>query len=334
MVVVSQTHRMSAWRTFKRLWDCAALIQSGGKPHALQDALARIGAFLLIVLIGCGKSQRTVIVYTSQDQIYAEPVFAEFTRQTGIKVLPVFDSESVKTAGLAQRVIAERDNPRADIFWSNEEMISHHLAELGALDTNAWATAGFRTRRLIINTNFVSQKEAPKSLDELTNSKWAGKVALAYPIYGTTAAHFVALRQGWGDDRFGAWCKALVANRPFVVDGNSVVVRMVGAGEAWIGLTDSDDFAAGLHNNLPIASAPLCNDLLTVPSSVGIVRGAPHHSEAEAFYNFAQSEAAVKRLVADKALEGVNAPANAMKLKQPAAIDETRELLKTIFARE
>src|SRR6185436_13408189 len=144
----------------------------------------------LALLAGCTKSQRTVVVYTSQDQIYAEPVLAEFTRQTGIKVLPVFDSESVKTAGLAQRLLAEKENPKADVFWSNEEMISRHLGELGALDTNAWATAGYRTRRLIVNTNFVALKDAPKSLAELTNPKWAGKLAMAYPIYGTTAAHF------------------------------------------------------------------------------------------------------------------------------------------------
>ena len=288
----------------------------------------------LTLLAGCTKSQRTVVVYTSQDQIYAEPLLADFTRLTGIKVLPVFDSESVKTAGLAQRLIAEKDNPRADVFWSNEEMISHRLGELGALDTNAWVTAGYRTRRLVINTNFVSPQDAPKSLTELTNAKWAGKVAIAYPIYGTTAAHFVGLRQAWGDDRFRAWCKALAANKPFVVDGNSVVVRMVGAGEAWIGLSDSDDFAAGVRNGWPIASMPVGCDLLTIPSSVGIVRGAPHPAEAEAFFKFAQSEDAVKRLVANNALEGVAAPDKAMKLKQPAPVDDTRELKKTIFSRE
>jgi iron(III) transport system substrate-binding protein len=320
MVVVSQTHGMkTALKNSARFWSACAFAP-------LWIALS--------LIIGCGKSQRTVVVYTSQDQIYAEPLLTEFTRQTGIKVLPVFDSESVKTAGLAHRLIAEKENPRADVFWSNEEMISHHLAELGALDSNAWITAGYRTRRLVINTNFVSPQNAPKSLAELTNAKWAGKIALAYPIYGTTAAHFVGLRQAWGDERFRAWCKALAANKPFIVDGNSVVVRMVGAGEAWIGLSDSDDFAAGVRNGWPISSVPAGCDLLTIPSSVGIVRGAPHPAEAQAFFKFAQSEDAVKRLVADNALEGFAAPEKAMKLKQPAAVDDTRELLKTIFARE
>src|SRR5687767_6011524 len=95
--------------------------------------------FVALAFAGCAQNERVVVVYTSQDQIYAEPVFAEFTRETGIKVLPVFDSESVKTAGLMQRLLAEKDNPRADVFWSNEEMMSRHLADLGVLDTNSWA---------------------------------------------------------------------------------------------------------------------------------------------------------------------------------------------------
>src|SRR6476620_8062002 len=113
-------------------------------------------ALLALLLIGCGKSARTVVVYTSQDQIYAERLLAEFTRETGIRVLPLFDSESVKTAGLAQRLIAEKDNPKADIFWSNEEMIARQLVDRGVLDSNLWACVGSRSRRIVINTNKVS----------------------------------------------------------------------------------------------------------------------------------------------------------------------------------
>jgi len=290
--------------------------------------------FLISLLTACTHSNRTVVVYTSQDQIYAEPLLAEFTRQTGIQVLPVFDSESVKTAGLAQRLLAEKSNPRADIFWSNEEMVSWHLAELGALDTNAWAKAGYRTRRLIINTNFVSPANAPKSLAELTDPKWSGHVAMAYPVYGTTAAHMVALRESWGDQKWRVWCEKFAANKPFIVDGNSLVVRLVGNGEAWIGLTDSDDFAAGLANKLPIASLPITTDLLAIPTSVGIVNGAPHRAEAQEFSKFAVSTGTISALVKSGALEGSNCASNRLTLKQPAPLDETRALLEKLFARQ
>ena len=57
-----------------------------------------------------------VVVYAAQDQVYAEPVFAEFQKETGIKVKAVYDSEAVKTVGLANRLLAERSHPQCDMF--------------------------------------------------------------------------------------------------------------------------------------------------------------------------------------------------------------------------
>lgn len=289
---------------------------------------------VMFALCGCAEKQRVVVVYTSQDQIYAEPLLEKFTRETGIKVLPLFDSESVKTAALAGRLVAEASNPRADIFWSNEELISRSLVERGVIDAKSWARAGHRTRRMIINTNKVSLADAPKSLEELAHPKWSGRVAMAYPVYGTTAAHMVSARQNWGDAKWRSWCEKMAANKPFVVDGNSLVVKLVGAGEAWIGLTDSDDLAAGLRNNLPLASIAVTSDFPPIPNSVGIIRGAPHPIEAERFFKFAQSESALRELVALNALEGTEAPNEAeFKLASAAMVEETRDILKTIFAR-
>lgn len=284
-------------------------------------------------LTGCGARERVVVVYTSQDQIYAEPIFASFTSLTGIKVLPVFDSESVKTAGLVQRLLAEKSNPRADVFWSNEEMLAYRLVQEGVIDSNTWARAGYRTRRLIVNTNSLPFAEAPKSLAELTAPKWKGRVAMAYPVYGTTSAHMVALRQSWGDEKWRAWCDGLAANKPFVVDGNSVVVKLVGAGEAWIGLTDSDDLAAGQKQGLPITSIPVTDEFLRISNSMGILRGAPHTHEARQFYDFIQSENALRPLINANALEGMSST-DGLQLKQPAPVEDTLNSLKTVFARK
>src|SRR5208337_104213 len=49
-------------------------------------------------ITGCGgHTGPEVVLYCSQDEVYAEPICKEFERQTGIKVRPVFDTESVKT---------------------------------------------------------------------------------------------------------------------------------------------------------------------------------------------------------------------------------------------
>jgi len=160
---------------------------------------------------------------------------------------------------------------------------------------------------MVINTNRLQAASAPRSLLELTNETWRGKVALAYPQFGTTATHFHALRQHWGDAAWEAWCRALAANKPFLVDGNSVVVKTVGRGDAWIGLTDSDDIAAGQTEGLPIAPLPMTEETLLIPNTVGVVRGAPHSEQAQRLYEFLQQPEIVRQLVAVRALEGASA---------------------------
>ena len=248
---------------------------------------------------------KRVVVYAAQDQVYAEPILREFTRQTGIEVRAVYDSEAVKTVGLANRLLAEPPHPQCDVFWNNEELRTRQLAAQGLFqETNGWRTFGFRSRRLVINTNRLFLATAPRSLKELTNSVWRGKVALAYPLFGTTATHFLALRQQWGEAPWLAWCRALQANEPLLADGNSVVVNLVGRGEAWVGLTDSDDVSAGQREGWPIAEAPLNADLLLIPNSVGLVRHGPHPVEAQVLAVYLSSAQIIQQLIQAHALEG------------------------------
>jgi iron(III) transport system substrate-binding protein len=76
----------------------------------------------VVVLLGQqkGGEGKTVIVYTSVDQVYSEPVFRAFEKERGVKVLPVYDVEATKTTGLVNRLIAEKARPQADVFWSVE----------------------------------------------------------------------------------------------------------------------------------------------------------------------------------------------------------------------
>jgi len=266
-----------------------------------------IGAAVILPAVRYAKttSGRQVVAYCAQDQVYAEPIFLSFEKETGIKVRAVFDSEAVKTVGLANRLLAERSHPQCDLFWGNEELRTRQLAARQTFrDTNGWATLGYRSRRVVINTNLMSADTAPRSLLELTNTSWRGRVALAYPQFGTTAAHLHALRQLWGERLWEAWCRGLAANQPFLVDGNSVVVKLVGKGDAWVGLTDSDDVADGQREGLPIVALPMSDETLLIPNTVALVREGPHPQAAEILFDYLQRPGTVQRLVAANALEG------------------------------
>jgi len=275
------------------------------------------GVLLPVLSTAKRKIQRQVVVYCAQDQAFAEPLLKSFERQTGVKVLPVFDSEAVKTVGLANRLLAEREHPQADVFWGNEELRTRQLAAHGVFrETNAWVAFGYRSRRLVINTNLLPfsapssvlhpPSTPPASLLELTNARWRGKITLAYPLFGTTATHFLALRQAWGETNWLAWCRALAANQPFLEEGNSLVVKRVSRGEALVGLTDSDDIAAGQREGLPVAALPLTPEMLLVPNTVAVTRGGPHPESAQRFFDWLRRPEVVHQLVSAGALEGVS----------------------------
>ena len=259
-----------------------------------------VGVFLAV---GRG---RPVVAYCAQDQEYAEPIFRKFEKEAAPRgrVRAVFDSEAVKTVGLANRLLAEMRHPACDVFWGNEELRTRQLAARGVWAEGGWSAFGYRSRRIVVNTNSLALDSAPHSLLELTNAAWRGKVALAYPQFGTTATHFLALRQHWGAALWETWCRGIAANKPLLLDGNSAVVKCVGRGEAAVGLTDSDDIAAGRREGLPVAALPMNSETLLIPNTVAVVRAAPHRSAAWALMEFLQRRDVVEKLVACNALEG------------------------------
>ena len=257
-----------------------------------------------LLLVGCGSGGDAVTVYTSQDQVYAEPILREFEQQTGIPVRAVYDSEAVKTVGLVNRLIAEKDNPQCDLFWNNEEFRTHQLASRGVLDKGQPVeTFGARTRQWVWNTNQISRATLPKDLTSLTNAQWRGKVVIALPLFGSTATHFQVLRQQWGEAHWRDWCRALKANDVMTVDGNSVVVQLVGRGEVSLGLTDSDDVRAGLKNGLPIAGQSLSQDGFSIRNSIGYIAGAPRPGLAKRLAKHLQLQSVIDALVVAGALD-------------------------------
>jgi iron(III) transport system substrate-binding protein len=265
-----------------------------------------LGFFLILALgsISCRQSDDPqgphIIIYTSQDQIHAEPVFEAFGAATGIKVKALYDNESAKSMGLAKRLAAESRRPVCDVFWSNESLTMQQLSHQGIVDS--FDSFGYRMRVMIINTNAITPQQAPDSLHQWVEPKWREKCVMAYPLFGTTATHLLTLRQKWGALSWSQWCQGLKENEVRIVDGNSAVVRMVGSGDAWIGLTDSDDLAVGLSQGLPLMSIDLPGELCPISNTVGIVKGAPHPNLARSFAMFLRDSKILDSMVQSSAL--------------------------------
>ncbi len=213
---------------------------------------------LLFLLVGCKSNKKEVVVYTSVDQIYSEPFFAQFEKDTGIKVLANYDVEASKTTGLVNKLIAEKENPIADVFWNGEFSQTIRLKEEGILqpyvspsaehiplkykDTEGyWTAFGGRARVLIINTDLVQESEYPSSVYDLLNEAKSLNAAMAKPLFGTTATHAAALYAHLGSDEAKFYYDSILHSNTRIVDGNSVVRDLVANGELAYGITDTDD---------------------------------------------------------------------------------------------
>ena len=87
---------------------------------------------LIPILTSCQPtSSRTVVIYVSEDQVFSEPILKDFERETGITVKSVFDTEESKSTGVMNRLIAEKDNPQADVYWANEPVRAEALKQRG-----------------------------------------------------------------------------------------------------------------------------------------------------------------------------------------------------------
>ena len=262
-------------------------------------------------------SRREVVLYCSVDQAIAEPIIAEFEKQSGIKVLARYDTEASKTVGLVQSIRAQAGAPTADVFWSSEVFHTIRLAREGLLSpyrsgaTTDWPAGfadpngcwyGFALRGRVIgyNTNRLSPAEAPQSLEEVLDAKWKGRLVMASPAFGTTGGDVASWFAHYGADRAREILRQLHANDVRIVSGNSTAVRMIATGQADICFTDTDDIYAGQRNGWPVAMNFLdqgADGVLAIPNTAAMIRGGPHPKAAGTLMDFLLSEKLERLLV-------------------------------------
>jgi len=287
-----------------------------------------IAGIVLVLAVACivllsshtTTNARTVVVYTSVDQVYSEPVFKDFENRTGILVLPVYDVEATKTAGLVNRLIAEKANPQADVFWcaefsqmillKNQSVLAPYQSSSGA-DIPAqyhdkdglWTGVGGRARVFIVNTDLLKPANYPRSLNDMLDPRYPGSsIGIAYPMFGTTATQAAALYSTLGREKAHGFYSNLSSKGIRVVDGNSVVKDLVSSGQLSFGLTDTDDactaIADGKHVALIVPDQEAGGmGTLVIPDTAALITGGPHPAEGKAFIDYLLSKDTEGRLV-------------------------------------
>jgi iron(III) transport system substrate-binding protein len=256
-----------------------------------------------------------LVIYSGRKEKAIKPVVDAFTQQTGIQV----DLKVGKTSGLANEIRMEKARPLGDLYISTESGIVEILTKEGLLDpyqsaaikavpedfrsaAGAWTGISGRARIILYNKNLVSEKDVPKSIFELTNPKWKGKLAIAGTRERTTLAWATALVALKGEAFTRDYLKGLHANDLKILTDNTEVWQGVGRGEFAIGLTNSPNYYLARQNNLPVGVVYPDQDAAGLgtpvnPNSVAVIKGAANPEAAHKFIDFVLSPEAQRILV-------------------------------------
>jgi iron(III) transport system substrate-binding protein len=282
----------------------------------MKNLTLKIAFIISLITIGCTENSNIVVVYTTVDQIFSEPVLKDFENQTGISVKAVYDTEETKSTGVLNRLIAEKDNPQSDVFWSGDPVRTIMLKNKGITSPYQSAVAndidkvfkdpkyhwtGFsaRARVLIYNKTLLKQENIPLSIFDLTKEQYRGKVALANPLFGTTTFHMAALFAAVGDEKARQFFADLKSNDVVIATSNGDVKKRVVQGEISIGLTDTDDAYEAIKEGAEIGIVFLDQQgigSLVMPNTVNLINNSPHSENGKKLIDFLLSKETESKL--------------------------------------
>lgn len=260
-------------------------------------------------------AQSTVVVYVSEDQVFSEPILKDFERDTDIRVKAVYDAEETKGTGVMNRLIAEKNNPQADVYWANEPIRAEVLKQREISATyrspnsegipaifkdseGYWTGFSARARVFIVNRKAVIK---PESLNAYVDPKLAGKGIIANPLFGTTSTHVAALFTLWGDERAKQFMDALKHNGTKLASGNGESADLVAAGEFDFALVDSDDAVNRIRQGKAVEM--VCPDqgenqlgCLILPNATVLIRNSPHPEAGRKLIDYLLSKETERKL--------------------------------------
>lgn len=187
----------------------------------------------------------TLVLYSGRSEELIQPLIEMFTAETGIEV----EVRYAGSAELAAQILEEGENSPADVFFAQdagalgavskgtlfEFVPTETLAKVDRIYSDIegyWVGVSGRARILTYNPAKVT--ELPKSVFELAEPKWKGRIAIA-PTNASFQAFVTAMRVVEGDEVTALWLSALKENA-VIYEKNGAILDAVDAGQVDAGL--------------------------------------------------------------------------------------------------
>ncbi len=285
------------------------------KSHKIMFGM--VFTFIFMFLAACGNStgeeqkekkegekvaSDELVVYSSRKEKFVQPLLDKFEKDTGIEVKALHADDTV-----INRIKEEKKRPQADILISNDIGAMEHLRledllqgfepkgieridEKYRAEDNSWYGLSARTRILMYNKDLITEEEMPKTMWELTDSKWKGQFAITRGGSPGLVAQTSALRQEWGDEKTLEWLKGIKENAGAIMKDHGEIKQAVGAGEYKFGLVNNYYYHQQLNeptnNNVGAVYTDQGKDEMGVfvnAAGIAFIAGSPNEENAKKF---------------------------------------------------
>ena len=264
----------------------------------------------LMLLSGCGSSSsgsgQSITLYNGQHEQTTDSLVEGFEKQTGIEVNVRNDDEDT----LADEIVTEGSNSPADVVYTENSPALEYLQGKGLLapvDSSTlahtpskynspqgdWLGVSARVSVLIYNPSLIGASELPRSVTELADPKYGGKLAFAagetdfQPIV-TSYAHT------YGEAAALKWLEAIKSNAgSHVYPDNETIADEVNRGAVAFGVVNQYYWyrmrAELGASNVPSKIAyfaPRDPGYVLDVSSAGMLKSSRHQADAQKFLAF------------------------------------------------
>ena len=269
-----------------------------------------VGLIMVLLLIGFSRpaaAQGTVVVYCSNIAEWCELLRQTFETSTGNKA-----TMTVKSAGetLAQ-LRAEKDNPRADVWWGGGAEQYLQAAEAGLLDvykspmlgqqhvwaqklaeTSEYKVAGIYagTLGIVWNTEQLAKRKLPepKCWADLLKPEYKQEVQMANAATSGTSYTFIAtLVQLMGEEPAFTYLKAVHASMNQYPRSGAAPMRNVATGKSTLAVTWMFAAVAEAQAGFPVKAIAPCEGTGYEIGAMALIKGGKNPEAARKWYDFA-----------------------------------------------
>jgi iron(III) transport system substrate-binding protein len=281
--------------------------------------IAALALTLTLTLSGApaGAQEKILNLYSSRHYQTDEALYANFTKQTGIKLNRIEAGEDP----LIERLRNEAAASPADVLitvdagrlWRAEQLglfqpirsqtLDARLPDNMKAPNSQWFGFSARARVIVYNKDAVDAADV-QNYEDLASPKLKGRVCTRSGSHVYNLSLMSALIEHWGEKKAEDWARGVVANFARAPKGGDTdQILAVAAGECGVAISNSYYFVRLMKSQKPEDKKALQSVALVFPnqksfgthmniSGAGVVKNAPHRDAAVRYLEYLSSNEA------------------------------------------